>query len=380
MAKLTPEIINTRLHGRGIKLVGEYTRVDQKTLFRCDCGYEWETRAHSLLRGIGCPRCSGVAPLTDEIIRARLIEFGGHLTLIGKSAGSGTPVKFRCTEGHEFERKPSLILRTQGNGGGKCPICFAQKPRSFALTAETVQKRVDALEKGLKVLAFEKALTNSHFSCPKGHKFNIRIHDLLRLGDCPVCTGNIDLTEDMIKERLLNDARGITLVGSYLGARVKNTFQCAHGHQWDAQVHLLFRGNGCPHCAKYGVHGKTGVFIYVMRYEALGLVKIGISNDPRRRNIDLMRAIGSSVKIFRVYAFGKGKGSDMKKIEDKAKAHFADHHMGLSGFDGATEIYDIRQEEAAEFIESLGGKNILDQEFDDIMATHGNVFKELAKL
>lgn len=380
MAKLTPEIINARLQGRGIKLVGEYTRIDHKTLFRCDCGYEWETRAHSLLRGIGCPRCSGVAPLTDEIIRARLIEFGNHLTLIGKSAGSENPVKFRCNKGHEFERKPSLILRTKGNGGGKCPICFKENPRSFALSPELVQERFGSYGSGLKLIRFEGSTKPAEFSCGKGHNFKIRLSDLKKLGDCPVCTGHIDLTEDMIKNRLIHDARGITLVGSYLGARVKNIFQCLQGHQWDAQVHQIFRGAGCPHCAKYGVHGKTGVFIYVMRYEELGLVKIGISNDPRRRNIDLMRAIGSSVKIFRVYAFGKGKGSDMKKIEDKAKAHFADHHMGLSGFDGATEIYDIRQEEAAEFIESLGGKNILDQEFDDIMATHGNVFKELAKL
>ncbi|EIW6162815.1 GIY-YIG nuclease family protein [Salmonella enterica subsp. enterica serovar Saintpaul] len=352
--KLTAEEVQKRLEGRGITLIGEYTRIDHKTLFRCDCGYEWMTRAHGLLRGIGCPRCHGNAPITDEFIREKLIELGNHIELIGKSSGSETPVKFRCHHGHEFERKPTLILRK--NGGGKCPICFIEQPRSFALSPEIVQNRLHEQGKGLKVVKFADTMTLSDFSCPEGHNFKLRLHDLLRLGDCPVCTGHIDLTEDMIKERLVEDGRGIKLVGSYLGARVKNVFECLKGHQWEAQVHQIFRGSGCPHCAEYGVYGKTNVYVYVMHYKESNLVKIGISNDPERRHANLQRSIGSPVQIYRVFAFGEGKGLEIKKIEDKAKAYFADRHMGLTGFDGATEIFDIRPEEAAHFLESLGGE------------------------
>ena len=42
--KLTKSIVNERLAGRGLELVGEYTNNATKTLFRCPEGHEWHRR------------------------------------------------------------------------------------------------------------------------------------------------------------------------------------------------------------------------------------------------------------------------------------------------------------------------------------------------
>lgn len=58
---LSKEIINSRLSASGsdIVMIGEFTNVMTKTLFRHNkCGNEWETKPNSILDGHGCPSCA----------------------------------------------------------------------------------------------------------------------------------------------------------------------------------------------------------------------------------------------------------------------------------------------------------------------------------
>lgn len=55
--RLTQEIINARLHSRGLKLVGEYLHSQQPAQFECANGHNFSYIVNSVLRGRNCPEC-----------------------------------------------------------------------------------------------------------------------------------------------------------------------------------------------------------------------------------------------------------------------------------------------------------------------------------
>jgi len=60
------------------------------------------------------------------------------------------------------------------------------------------------------------------------------------------------LTTEIIKERLYQDGRGITLVEEeeYVGEGISLRFRCVEGHEWSALYYNIQAGGGCPHCRK----------------------------------------------------------------------------------------------------------------------------------
>ena len=59
--------LKQRLDGRGIYLVGGFTGTKKKCLFAClACAYSFSARPCDIVRGGGCPRCSGLVRLTEE--------------------------------------------------------------------------------------------------------------------------------------------------------------------------------------------------------------------------------------------------------------------------------------------------------------------------
>ena len=69
------------------------------------------------------------------------------------------------------------------------------------------------------------------------------------------------------------------------GNTSKRKWICALGHRWPATVSSRTRtkASGCPSCSGSGFDPLTDAWIYLIRNEALGLLKIGISNDPENR-------------------------------------------------------------------------------------------------
>ena len=47
------------IKGKKVEPLEEYNGAYQKIKFRCnECGFIWSTRPHSILTGIGCPKCN----------------------------------------------------------------------------------------------------------------------------------------------------------------------------------------------------------------------------------------------------------------------------------------------------------------------------------
>lgn len=57
------------------------------------------------------------------------------------------------------------------------------------------------------------------------------------------------LTKEDISKWLLDDGRGINLIGEYLGAMTKTTFECPNSHPFDMAPNGIKKGRGCPICA-----------------------------------------------------------------------------------------------------------------------------------
>ncbi|ENH0920767.1 GIY-YIG nuclease family protein [Escherichia coli] len=113
---LSAEIVNERLAARGIKLIGEYVNNTTKTQFQCQHSHEWMAMPDGVMRGKGCPRCAGTAPLSADIINERMADRG--IKLIGTFTGVMRKTQFQCQYGHEWMTKPNSIM----NGHG-CPHC-----------------------------------------------------------------------------------------------------------------------------------------------------------------------------------------------------------------------------------------------------------------
>jgi len=115
-APLSKEIVNGRIAERGLVMLGDYVNVDTKALFKCSEGHTWETTPYHVMSRTGCPYCSRQAPLTTEVVNARIANRG--LILVDEFVTNSVKIRFKCDESHVWKAKPNNVL----NGRG-CPIC-----------------------------------------------------------------------------------------------------------------------------------------------------------------------------------------------------------------------------------------------------------------
>jgi hypothetical protein len=116
---LSKDIVNKRIHERSIELVGEYINKDKKTTFRgLACGHEWEARPNDVMvKKSGCPHCSKNAKLSKDIVNERI--HGREIEMIGEYVNKSTKSLFRhliC--GNNWEATPGNIMK--GNGCPLC--------------------------------------------------------------------------------------------------------------------------------------------------------------------------------------------------------------------------------------------------------------------
>lgn len=118
-ARYKIEEIEKKLSPRNISVIRYAGNVKDLSLFKCKCGYEWETKASHVLRGTGCPKCAGRAPRSlssiEDMLEARkikIVKYSGDVS--GRSL-------FECSEGHQWESITSNVIH-MGTGCPKCAI------------------------------------------------------------------------------------------------------------------------------------------------------------------------------------------------------------------------------------------------------------------
>jgi len=117
--RLTKEDIQERIKDRGIKLISDYIDTRQLSLFKCANNHEWKVGASRVLEGSGCPDCAAInRRLTKEDIQERIKDRG--IEIIGEYIKTESKTLFRCINNHQWETLAHHIL--VGKGCPMCAV------------------------------------------------------------------------------------------------------------------------------------------------------------------------------------------------------------------------------------------------------------------
>ena len=264
-----------------IRWDGEYRNAHSKVLVRCEYDHEWSVKIDHLSRGVsGCPSCAknriSIAHRTPEEDRINQINTLDGISFVRwerdyKNSSSRAIV--RCAvDGVEWSSMVGKLVRNESG----CPSCRREK------------------RFGTRIPEHERI----------GQINSIPNITFLRWGDC------------------------------YIGSKSKAYYRCSKcGHQWKAGImNLIGHGTGCPSCARYGYNkGKAG-FLYFLRSECGGHIKVGITNNTEQRYKQLKK---STPFCFSVVEVISGDGSLIYDLE----RYFHEKYQpsGFTGFSGCTE-------------------------------------------
>lgn len=102
-----------------------FTSVNNKYLWRCSKGHEWEAAPTDIQKGTWCRTCSTLKQRDSIEDMQNLAKTRGGECLSSKYINQQLKLKWRCSSGHEWEAKPANIK----NKNSWCPVC-AKKPKN----------------------------------------------------------------------------------------------------------------------------------------------------------------------------------------------------------------------------------------------------------
>lgn len=141
-----------------IEVVELYRGARNKILHRCKIdGYEWEITPDHILRGIGCPLCSGKLRKTHEQYVQEVFNTNPYIEVLEEYISYKTPILHRCRiDGHQWHACPSNILF--GTGCPRCKMSHGEREISNWLDNHCIifesQKTFDGC-KNTKLLPFD---------------------------------------------------------------------------------------------------------------------------------------------------------------------------------------------------------------------------------
>lgn len=171
----------------GIIVSEKYLGSKIKMNFQCEAGHRWQALSSDIRRGTWCPKCaninrSGAKKLTIEQMMSIAEERGGKC-LSEKHIDNKTKLKWKCSEGHIWEAKPSHI-----KDGIWCPVCGAiKRGLSRRLSLEDAQKIAE--DRSGKCLSKKYDVTPNKLTwqCSEGHQWESTYTNIQSGRWCPEC-------------------------------------------------------------------------------------------------------------------------------------------------------------------------------------------------
>lgn len=185
----------------------------------------------------------GRARLTNEEIDRRIQ--GRSIVRVSDYPGKQTvKILWKCiVDGHEWEATTQNVV----NGKG-CPKCSGNIPLNNktiddGLCGRDIERLSDYQGKNNKKMKWR---------CIKdGYEWYATANDIRSGKGCPLCAGNLPLSNDDIDKRLIG--RDIKRIGNYVSYHEKIEWECLKdGHRWYQSPSYVLRGSnptGCPLCA-----------------------------------------------------------------------------------------------------------------------------------
>lgn len=204
------------------------------------------------------PRLSTRQDLLDQWHPTKNEREPGEFT-----TGSSYKAWWKCAEGPDHEWRATITDRVKGRG---CPFCAGRKA-SVTNSLERLYPEVAAEWHARNpATPAETVATSDDFAwwrCTNGpdHVWRSRVSTRTRQGaGCPYCGGQrvsrtnslVTLYPELASE--WHPTRNDTSPSEVLAqSKLRAWWKCPEGpdHEWDQQVRVRVRGNGCPYCAGY---------------------------------------------------------------------------------------------------------------------------------
>ena len=163
-------------------LMDIYNKGD-KIKFKClKCNYEWYTTAKVILKGHGCPNCSGVAKKNTEQFIKELKKINPNIDVIGEYKGANIEIECKCKKCNTiWYPKPHKLLLGRG-----CPECAHNRNRKtdkqFALEVKQKFSTIEVVSK------YINTKTRVKVHCKKCNNYwEIKPINLLHSKGCSYC-------------------------------------------------------------------------------------------------------------------------------------------------------------------------------------------------
>jgi hypothetical protein len=272
-----------------IQVMGRYVSNKTRALCKCTiCNWEWEPPLHRLLKGRGCPSCSGVPDITHEIFITKTLESREDLTVVGKYKTMRQNIACKCNLCNFIWDAPAQHI-WKGTSG--CPKC------GFAKSADSSRKSHDVFMREFRA-------------------------------------NNLDFET-------------IKLNGEYRSAMTKLDAECLTcGHKWKPIARTLSRGSGCPVCNTAGFDVRKPAIFYLYEILYLGDIYLGygISNqyaERERTHIKNLTEMSASITSKYLYEFENGQDCLQLEtsIKKSLKSEKLNYNLGIEGFITEAAMY-----------------------------------------
>tara|TARA_B110000211_G_C14031701_1_gene532433 strand:+ start:33 stop:1538 length:1506 start_codon:yes stop_codon:yes gene_type:complete len=218
----------------------EYFRAKDNLLWECDKGHQWYANADNTInKGKWCRACKGLMPDTIENMQDIAEKRGGQC-LSTAYVNNNTKLTWKCSEGHEWEARPSSIKR--GTWCARCSFDY--------VTLDDLDAHAASLGGKCITRRFKTKTSKMEWECKEGHRWEAKPQAVVgvRKTWCSVCRGSHPLSLEIIKDIAISRG-GECLSASYINIDSHLKWRCGFGHEWKATSNKVKNGyQWCPTC------------------------------------------------------------------------------------------------------------------------------------
>ena len=309
----------------------EYTKARNKVNILCSEHGKFKQTPSNHLTGRGCPSCACMLKSTTNqfIERAKLTHGDRYDYSMVNYVNNYTKVNIICSEHGHFAQTPNSHL--SGNGCRHCGRQTLTTDQFIERAKLTHGDRYDYSE-----VEYVNNRTTVMIICSEHGHFKQTPNIHLSGKGCPSCGGKLKLTANQFIERakLTHGDRYDYSMVEYVNSNTKVNIICSEHGEFKQVPYSHLSGQGCPSCSITGFDMSKNGTLYILRSECGMYFKAGISNNPKRRIVDLRRRTPFE---FEPIAKINNKGDVVFKLEKAFHSSFESAQM--KGFDGCTEWF-----------------------------------------
>jgi hypothetical protein len=236
----------------GMERLGEWRGFEATYWFRCPKNHEVKRYLRFFTTRSTMPECPSCL-LTQRTQRLRTKAKDAGITLVSRRwLGNEAQHKFRCAQGHQWERSGLTALANMA-----CPHCTKGRPRQASLRPDGLkQLQSAATKRGGECLSQEYLglLRKHQFRCAEGHVWQALGDSILKGLWCPRCghkLGDRAIWQEDGLARLHAAAAskgGECLANEFKGGKAYYRFRCSKGHEWETRGQHVIERTWCKVC------------------------------------------------------------------------------------------------------------------------------------